>query len=78
MFKQRTRVCHNTFKFFYEMLGTMYLQRKNTHMRDTISIENRIAMSLQRLGTINTLYTIEEVYGVADSTISEIGNFVDW
>ena len=71
MFKQRTRVCHNTFKFLCEKLGP-YLQRKNTQMRETISVESRIAMSLQRLGTGNTLCTVGEVYGVAESTISEI------
>ena len=41
-------------------------------MRETISVENKIAMSLQRLGTGNTLCTVGEVYGVAESTISEI------
>ena len=71
MFKQRTRVCHNTFKFLCERLGP-YLQKKNTRMRETISVESRIAMSLQRLGTGNTLCTVGEVYGVAESTISEI------
>jgi hypothetical protein len=41
-------------------------------MRETISVESRIAMSLQRLGTGNILCTIGEIYGVAESTISEI------
>ena len=71
MFKQRTHVCHNTFKFLCERLGP-YLQKKNAHMRKTISIENIIAMSLQRLGTRSTLCVVGEVYGVAESTISEI------
>ena len=38
-------------------------------MRETISIESRIAMSLQRLGPGNTLCTIGKVYGVAKSII---------
>ena len=49
-----------------------YLQKKNTRMKKTISIESRIAMSLQRLGIGNTLCTIGEAYGVAENTISEI------
>ena len=66
MFKQRTRVYHNIFKFLCERLG-MYLHRKNTHMRKTIEIEIRVAMSLQRLGTRTT---ITEVYEVAEDIIS--------
>ena len=30
-----SKVCHNTFNFFYEKLDS-YLQRKNTYMRQTI------------------------------------------
>ena len=41
-------------------------------MREKISVESRIAMSLQRLGTGNTLCTVGEVYRVAESTISKI------
>jgi hypothetical protein len=61
MFKQRTRVCHNTFKFLCERLGP-YLQNKNTCMRETV--ESRIAMSIQRFGIINTLCNVGDVYGV--------------
>ena len=54
MYKQKTRVCHDTFKFLGERLGP-YLQRKNTQLGETILVESRVAMSLQRLGTGNTL-----------------------
>ena len=74
MFKQITRVCHNTFKFLCERLGP-YLQRKTTRMRETIAVDNKVAMSLQRLRTINTLYTIGVIYGVAESIISKIVQF---
>ena len=67
MFKQRTCVCHNTFKFLYEILGP-YLQMKITHMIETILVKNRVAISLQRLGIGNTLCIVEG-YGVAESTI---------
>ena len=71
MFRQRTHVSHNTFKFLCKRLGS-HLQRKNTHMREKILVESRIPMSLQRVGTRNTLCTLGEVYGVAESTISKI------
>ena len=69
MFKQRTRVCHNTFQFLCKRLG-LYLQRKNTRLRETISVESRVVMSLQRLGIGNTLCIAGEVYGVVEGTIS--------
>ena len=61
MFNQRASVCYNTFKFICKRLGS-YLQRKNTQMRETNSVESRIATSLQRLGIVNTLCTVGEVY----------------
>ena len=47
-----------------------YMQRKNTHTRETILIESRVVMSLQRLETGYTLCIIREVYGVDESIIS--------
>ena len=44
----------------------------NTHMREIILVEGRIAMSLQRLGIGNTLCIIREVYEVVGSTNLEI------
>ena len=41
-------------------------------MRVTISIENKVAMSLQRLGTGNILCTIGEVCGVVEGISLEI------
>ena len=38
-------------------------------MREAISINSRVAMSLQRLETRKTLCNLEEVYGMAKSTI---------
>lgn len=38
-------------------------------MRETISVENMVAISLQRLGIGNTLCTVGEVFGVAESMI---------
>ena len=71
MFKQRTHTCHNIFKSLCEILG-LYLQLKNTHMRETISIESRVAVSLQRLETGNTMCIVREVYEVGENIISMI------
>ena len=46
--KQGICICYNTFKFLRERLGP-YLQRKNTHMREMISVKSMLTMSLQRL-----------------------------
>ena len=45
IFKQRTCACYNTLKFVCKRLGP-YLQRNNARMRETISVESRIVMSL--------------------------------
>ena len=56
------------------------MQMKITCMKDEISIESRVVMSLQRLEIENTLCTIREVYGMAEIAISKIMSFfcVDW
>ena len=41
-------------------------------MRETISVESRVAMSLQRLGTENILCIVGKVYGVVESTTLEL------
>ena len=69
-FKPRTRVYHNTFKSLCERLGP-YLQRNNIHIREIISIESKVVMSLQRLGSGNILCNVGEAYGVAKGTILE-------
>ena len=71
MFKERTRVSHATFRFLCEKLGP-FLKKQKTRLRTPIPVEDRIAMSLARLGTGDGLRVIGEVYGVAESTISII------
>ena len=48
---------------------------KITCMKDEISIESRVVMSLQRLEIENTLCIIREVYGMAEIAISKIMSF---
>jgi hypothetical protein len=40
----------------------VYLQRKNTPMKEAISIVNRVAMLLQMLEIGNMLCTVKELY----------------
>ena len=61
-------ICYNTFKFLCERLGPYLQKKKYMYEKDNL-FESRIAMSLQRLGTRNTLYNVGEVYGVIESTI---------
>lgn len=56
---------------FCERLN-LNMQRKNTHLRETISIESGVAMSLQRLWIRNTLYIVGRLYEVAKSAISKL------
>ena len=50
MFKDKTRVSHATFRFLYKTLGP-FLKKQHTHLRRTIFVEERVAMSFARLGT---------------------------
>jgi hypothetical protein len=68
MFKERTCVSHATFRFLYEKLGP-FLQKQQTHFRRPIFVEERVAMSLARLGTGDGLRMVGEVYRIAKCTI---------
>ena len=68
-FRKRTRVTHNTFRFLCERLGP-YLNKKNTRFRVTVPVQDRIAMSLHRLGSGDGLQTIGDLYKVHKSTLS--------
>jgi len=49
MYKQRTKIFHDKFQYLCETLGS-HLRKQHTPMKDPISLENRVAMSLMRLG----------------------------
>jgi hypothetical protein len=48
------------------------LIKQQTHFIRPISVEERVAMSLARLGIVDGLRMVGEVYGVAEYTISGI------
>ena len=54
VFRKRCRVNLSTFKYLCNLLGPV-LGKKNTHLKDSISVECRVAITLYRLGRGNTL-----------------------
>ena len=49
-----------------------YFEEKNTHLRESISVECRVAVTLSRLTTRNSLRMIRDVYGIRLIIISII------
>lgn len=70
-FKSQARVTFGTFRFLYEKLDP-FLVKKNTKYRSPIFVENKLAMSLQRLGISDGLQVIGDLYRVAECTVSMI------
>ncbi len=52
MFKQKTRVFHGTFQYICEKLGS-HLRKQYTPIKDLILVENKVIMSLMRIGSGN-------------------------
>jgi hypothetical protein len=48
------------------------LKKKDTHLRENISVECRVAVNLSRLATRNSLRMIGDVYGIGLNTTSII------
>ena len=71
VFRKRCRVNLSTFKYLCNLLG-LVLEKKNTHLRDSISVECRVAIILYRLGSGNTLIMIADLFGLGESTTSII------
>src|SRR5665213_446391 len=70
-FRKRTRVKYVTFRFLCERLGP-YLKKEDTRFRVTVPVQERVAMSLHRLGSGDGLQSIGDLYGVHKSTLSKI------
>ena len=61
----------STFKYLCNLLG-LVLEKKNTHFRDSILVECRVAIILYHLGSGNTLIMIAGLFGLGESTTSII------
>jgi hypothetical protein len=71
LFRQHTRLHQSTFHYLCSIVAPS-LARKDTHLRESISLETRVAISLSRLSTGNTLQMCGEVYGISRSSASII------
>jgi hypothetical protein len=54
LFRQHTRLHQSTFHYLCSIVAPS-LARKDTHLRESISLETRVAISLSRLSIGNTL-----------------------
>ena len=70
-FRKRTRVTYTTLRFLCERLDP-HLKKDDTRFRVSVPVQERIAMSLHRLGSGDGLQTIGDLYGVHKSTLSII------
>jgi hypothetical protein len=71
LFRSRLRLNKQTFFFLCQILMPS-IGKISTHMNQTVDVETRVAITLTRLATGNTLSTIADLYGVAESTASVI------
>ena len=67
-FRKRTRVTYTTFRFLSERLDP-YLKKEDTRFRVSVPVQERIAISLHRLGSGDGLQTIGDLYGVHKNTL---------
>ena len=70
VFRKRCQINLSTFKYLCNLLGPI-LKKKNTHLRDSILVECRVAITLYRLGRGNTLIIIADLFGLEESTTSK-------
>ena len=70
-FRKRMRVGPKTFKYLCTLFGHV-LKKNDTRMRDGISVEKRVAVTLSQLATGNLLIMIAELYGIGVGTTSTI------
>lgn len=71
LFRQHTRLLPETFKYLCGILAPL-LYRVDTNMRCAIPLKARVALSLCRLCSGNSLRGCTEIYGVHESTTSII------
>jgi len=61
----------STFQYLCSLLGPV-LKKKDTHLRESIIMERRIAIIFSRLATDNSLQMVGDLFGVGLSTTSII------
>ena len=63
VFQKQCWVNLSTFKYLCNLLGSV-LEKKNTHLRDSILVECRVAIIYYCLGSGNVLIMIADLFGL--------------
>ena len=65
------RVDRGTFLLIVDTLA-LYIHRETTRMRQSIDVDERVAMALRRYGSEDSARTIAWMFGLGESTCSEV------
>lgn len=60
-----------TFNYLCEEVGSLFMKKRNICFRIIVPVQERVAMSLYRLGSDDELQSIGDLYGVHNSTLSK-------
>jgi hypothetical protein len=71
LFRQHTKLHRSIFHYLCSIVAPS-LVREDIHLKESISLETRVAISLSRLSIGNTLQMYGEVYGISRSSASII------
>ncbi|CAF2520751.1 unnamed protein product [Rotaria sp. Silwood2] len=70
-FKNNFRVERSTFLKIVQLIG-LYVEKKNTILREAIPVQKRIACALYTLGSTSELHTIANLFGIGKTTAALI------
>ena len=73
--RQQFRVSRETFNFLVALLRQS-IEKRNTQLRDAISIEKRVAVALWRLATGNCFRAVASTFGIGKSSAMKVTNEV--
>ena len=62
--------------FYYELHP--YIVREATHLRETISLDQRVSVTIWKLATNVDYRTLSDLFGIGKSTVCEIVNETCW
>ena len=69
--KENLRMSRHTFTIIYAVLRP-YIEKQNTRMREAISVEKRVAVTVWKLATNIEYRTLSALFGIGRSTVGEI------
>ena len=71
--KENLRMSHSTFTIVCNELCP-HIARQSTHLRETISVEQRVAVTIWKLPSNTEYRTLAGMFGIGRSTANEIVN----